>query len=318
MDASRTRDASPCPIGFIGDLDDPWVAAVAATLAETRPDHRVKTPGPLPEHPFGEDASPRAIVVHRNQLVATDAERLSAWRRADPPPTVILLISPYVRYEELERWSGLVEMVVSEAVAAEVLPGRLARRLDGTARREPPPGGRNCRIEVTRGDGELSSALVDACARAGYAAAAVDERAIGGELNGRDSDPRPSPGERVLTIWEVPVLEPGWAEDLAIRSRRTGPVIALGGFADRSVVARARESGAAACLELPCDLDDLIDVVDRVAGRTPADAWPVPARAEPPHRLPPLRRNPRRQPTSMAPTRWPDAGSPPRIPPSDK
>lgn len=318
MDASRTRDASRCPVGFIGDIEDPWIVAIADAIAATRRVHRVKAAGTLPHHPFGEDASPEAIVIHRHQLNATDAERLAAWRDRDRPSMLSLVISPYVRYEDLERWSGLVDMVVSEAIAAEVLPGRLARRLDGSTRRQPPRGSPSCRIEVAGNDGELCRALVDATTRAGYPARAVDELEIGGQPTGRDRDSRSSPAERVLTIWEVPVLEPGWSEDLAGRSRRTGPVIALAGFADRSTVARARASGAAACLELPCDLDDLIDVVDRVAAQTPADAWPTPARAEPPHRLPPPRRNPRRHRNLVAPTRWPDDGPSPRIPPSGK
>jgi hypothetical protein len=93
--------------------------------------------------------------------------------------------------------------------------------------------------------------------------------------------------ERVLTIWEVPVLEPEWAERLERRSRATGPVIALFSFADRMIVAGAKACGAIACLELPCNLDDLLDVIDRTTRSMPLESWPAPARLEPPHVLPP-------------------------------
>ena len=54
-------------------------------------------------------------------------------------------------------------------------------------------------------------------------------------------------------------------------------MIALAGFADRAIVARAREAGAVACLELPCDLDDLVDAVDRAVVATPPDSLADPA-----------------------------------------
>lgn len=316
MDASRTRDGSSCPIRLIGDLEDPWVAAIAQALAAGRRVHRVRCAGPLPDAPFAGLPFPRAVLIHRHHLGSADVERIGAWRAvaADPSPELILAISPYVRYEELERCSGLVDLVVSEAVASDTLPGRLARRLDGYTRHQPPPGGDRCRIEVAGGNGELSRVLVGACMRAGYAAATVDEWEMFGEPAFKGRSPGPVGNERVLTIWEVPVLEPGWCRDLERRAHRTGPVIALAGFADRSTVTRAREAGAAACLELPCDLDDLIDVVDRIVVGTPADSWPSPARAEPPHRLPPPRRNPRRHRNLVAPSRWPDAAPPSTIP----
>ena len=69
---------------------------------------------------------------------------------------------------------------------------------------------------------------------------------------------------RVLSVWDVPVLEPDWPE-LLRRQSSLGPVIALLGFADRATVARAKAAGAAACLDLPFDLDDLLHVVRRVS-----------------------------------------------------
>jgi DNA-binding NarL/FixJ family response regulator len=109
------------------------------------------------------------------------------------------------------------------------------------------------------------------------------------------------------------VLEAGWAQRLEWRARRTGPVIALAGFADRAVVARARGAGAVACLELPCDLDDLVDAVDRTVTLATPESWPIPARVEPPHELPPRRKASRHR-SLVAPPTWPDGGPLPRIP----
>jgi hypothetical protein len=313
MDASRSTDASPCAIGFIGDGDDPWVASIADAIATGRPVHRVNGNGTLPDRPFGEAGLPRAIVIHRHRLGAADAERLKGWRAGagSTVPYMVLCVSPFVRYEELERWSSLVDFVVSEAVAADVLPGRLARRLDGDGRRRPatPP----CRVEVSGGDDELCRALVDACVQAGYAARAVDDLEMGAPPP-RPQDRGSSASDRVLTIWEAPVLEADWAHRLEWRVHRTGPVIALAGFADRAIVARARKAGAVACLELPCDFDDLVDAVDRAVSLTSLDSWPIPSQVEPPAALPPARRKARRVGDLVAQSRWPDRGPLPRIP----
>jgi CheY-like chemotaxis protein len=314
MDASRIVDGSPCPVGFIGDLADPWVAGIAETLEAGRRVVRMACPGPLPETPFDGSPLPRAVIVHRHRLSAADGHRLESWRTrpGDPAPDWILCNSPYVRYEELERWSSLFDLIVSEAVATEILPGRLARRLDGRVRSGPPPDGPSLRIEVAAGTGDLRRVLVEAFTRAGYTARAVEDEDVGGNT-WWERDRRPPPEERVLTIWEVPVLEPAWGRRLEWRSLRIGPTIAMAGFADRSVVTRARQAGAVACLELPCDLDDLIDVVDRTIERTPTASWPIPGRVEPPHRLPPPRRNPRRHRPLVAPSRWPEDGSSPTM-----
>jgi hypothetical protein len=160
----------------------------------------------------------------------------------------------------------------------------------------------------------LCRALVDACIQAGYAARQVDDQEIGGNTQPRPRDRSVAATERVLTIWEMPVLEPGWAQRLEWRARRAGPVIGLAGFADRAIVARARGAGAVACLELPCDLDDLVDAVDRVVSSTPLDAWPIPPRIEPAHILPPPRRNTRRHVSMVAASPWPERGPLPTIP----
>jgi hypothetical protein len=312
-------DASPGAIGFIGDLDDPWIAAIADALSTARVVHRLDCAGSLPDRPFEQVQPPRAIVVHRHKLSVRDAERLDEWRArgGEAAPRLVLCISPYVRYAELERWSGLVDFVVSEATAADVLPGRLVRFIDGVDRSRPRPGAWPVRIEVAGGDDELCRALVDACVAAGYVVEAIDDREIGGIPGARPRQRPVSASARVLTIWEVPMLEAAWGQRLEWRARRTGPVIALAGFADRAVVARAKGAGAVACLELPCDLDDLVGAVDRAVIMTPSESWPMPARAEPPHVLPPRRKTPRIG-SMVASSPWPDRGPLPTIPSSDK
>ena len=131
----------PSAIGFIGDLDDPWIAAIAD--ARRRPARSIASncAGALPDRPFGEAAPPRAIIIQRHNLSLPDARRTEDWRaRAGEPRAVLILcISPYVRYEELERSSGLFDAIISEATAADVLPGRLARRAGWTP--TAPTGG---------------------------------------------------------------------------------------------------------------------------------------------------------------------------------
>jgi hypothetical protein len=73
------------------------------------------------------------------------------------------------------------------------------------------------------------------------------------------------------------MLDPGWPDRMARRSRSSS-VIALMGFADREAVRTARETGASACLEWPCELDDLAYVLDRIA---------APPRADTGHGVPP-------------------------------
>ncbi len=140
-------DASPSPIWFIGDLGDPWVAGIADVVLAAGETQWLNCPGPLPEHPFDREHPPRVIVIHRHGLAGSDADRVRAWREAQggSVPVVILCVSPYVRYEDLERWSGLVDLVVSEATAADVLPGQ-----DGP----PVRGGRTPKSPV-RGAGVL-------------------------------------------------------------------------------------------------------------------------------------------------------------------
>jgi hypothetical protein len=223
---------------------------------------------------------------------------------------LILCVSPYVRYEELERSSALANLVLPEAAALDVLSRHVARLLeqsvDRPARGEAVP----VRIEVAAASDDLAGALVDACTRAGHRAQQVDDRSVGEFQIVRN--PAPGSTERVLTIWEVPILEPGWADRLERHSLATGPVIALLGFGDRTIVGQARAMGAVACLELPCNLDDLLDAVDRAIRTLHPEAWPAGPRLEQPHVLPPRsrRRSPPDEVQFGAPTWSKSSGGP--------
>src|SRR5262249_51225735 len=116
-------DASAGAIWFLGDLSDPWVVSIAEALPSAAGICRLGCTGTLPDRPFEPARPPRLIILHRHRLTAHDADRLMRWR--DPQlvrsaPAVILCVSPYVRYAELERWSGLVDLVISEATAADI------------------------------------------------------------------------------------------------------------------------------------------------------------------------------------------------------
>jgi hypothetical protein len=275
-------------IWFMGDLSDPWVVSIADALSESRSVVRLDCAGELPDRPFDPSHPPRLIVMHRHRLTPGDAEQLRRWREpaaSAAPPALFLCVSPYVRYEDLERWSGLVNLVLSEASAPDVLLRHVARLVDEPASRPARGASPSFRIEVAGTNDELRKALAEACARAGYRVEQVDDGAVGD--NQAPVRPPVAPGQRVLTIWDVPVLEPGWPERLERRSRATGPVIVLFGFADRTTVACAKAHGAAACLELPYNVDDLLDVIDRTARRVPQGSWGTPAKHDAPHILPP-------------------------------
>lgn len=274
-------DASTPTIGFAGDLSDPWVAAIARALS---PFDVVPLPEPgggLPWRAFEPGAGIEILVLHRSRLSPAEVTRLEELRRERGPaawPRVILCVSPYVRYAEIERCAALVEMVTPEATAAETLPHQIARMLEHApghadrSRRGATP------VEVVSTDHELRRVLCEAASHAGYRASDSHALAVGPD----------APAGRTLTVWDVPVLEPRWEERLERRSK-AGPVLALLGFADRATVVQARDAGASACLDLPCALDDLIDALDRMA-RTVARP-----RAEPAHPAPagPIVRAPR-------------------------
>jgi hypothetical protein len=297
-------DSSEGAIWFVGDLSDPWVVSIAGSLGRPSALVQVHCPGELPDRLFERDPLPRLVVLHRQRLTAGDAQRLRDYRSHSPEsarPAIVMCVSAFVRYEELERWSSLADLVLSEATAADVLPRHVARLVEGRDVRTARAATAGFRIEVAGGNHDLCQALVEACTAGGCRAITVDDLDSSG---GAASADVPSlKNEPVLTIWDVPVLEPDWAERLERRSRSSGPVIALVGFADRATVTLAKARGAIACLELPYNVDDLLDVVDRATRSLPPEKWPVPGRAESPHRLPPRPR--RRSVARQTPTATP-------------
>lgn len=251
-------DATTPTVGFAGDLGDPWVAGIARALAGFDLVPCEEPGGGLPRRAFEPDAGLKILVLHRSRLSPADVAGLEELRRELGPaswPRIILCVSPYVRYAEIERCAALVELVTPEATAAETLPHQIERMLEHVpghadrSRRGATP------VEVVSSDYELRRVLREAAAHAGYRATDAPALAVG---------PEAAVAGRALTVWDVPVLEPRWEERLERRCR-LGPVLALLGFADRAAVAQAREAGASACLDLPCALDDLIDALDRMA-----------------------------------------------------
>ncbi|HWE37144.1 MAG TPA: hypothetical protein VG406_11310 [Isosphaeraceae bacterium] len=237
---------------FVGDLGDPWVGAIAAGLpgaVET-----IDAPGDLPES-WPDLGGGGTLVLHRAGLSRGDAARLRRLREGPGgPERVVLVIGPQGRYHQWDAWETLVDASLFEATAAATIARYLAA--------EPPmrPTGPRPAVAVVGGERELARTLAESCARGGFEAT-VD----------RDGRALPAGG---IVVAVVPTLEPDWPEVLAAwaRGRR---VVALLGFADRPTVARAFASGALACLDLPCDPDDLAFVLDRLAPRVePAHALP--------------------------------------------
>ncbi len=267
MEAITRMDPTARRIWFVGDLDDPWVADIAASLSDLDPIQYESRAEAIPEQPFDAAAPARVLILHRSRLTPADVVQLEDLRRklgADLWPRIVLCVSPYVRYAELEACANLVDLILPEATARETLPRELDRLL-GRAAARPDAASDSIAVEVVSTNYEIRNLLREACHRAGYQAS--------------DSPSFQAPAD--LTVWDVPILEPRWTEQLERRSR-SGPVVALLGFADRAAVSAARESGASACLDLPCAIDDLIHVLDRIVKESAV----APRHVQPPHAMP--------------------------------
>ncbi|HEY2158638.1 MAG TPA: hypothetical protein VGH33_23610 [Isosphaeraceae bacterium] len=242
------------PAWFVGDLGDPWVVAIADRLPTAFV--RCACTGELPEAWIGEEPPPGLVVIHRPILTVLDTQRLGRLRaRGDSTARVILCVGPHARHDDLVRAARLFDAVLPEATAAETI----RRHVEPVRAR---PVGRTA-VRVISSIHDVRGVLVAACRGVGFRAEASDDR-----------DETPARG---VVVWDVPVLDPSWPERMALRAR-TASVVALLAFADRETVATARQAGAAACLDWPCDLDDLAYVLERIA------AGP---RAEGGHALPP-------------------------------
>lgn len=233
------------PIWFAGGLDDPWVLEIAEALP--RDGFRLDCPEDLPETWPIDRPTPFALVVHRSNLTAADAQRVARLKaRADRTPRVVLCVGPHARYTEVERWSRMVDAVIPEATAREVVR-RHALAIERTPR---PSGGTRPRVSVVSSNYELRTSLAEAVRAGDFLAEPVAE-------------PTDAP-TGLAAVWDVPVLEPDWPARLGILAR-SRPVVALLGFADRQTVTLARLAGASACLDLPCEVADLLAALDRVA-----------------------------------------------------
>jgi hypothetical protein len=242
------------PAWFVGDLGDPWVVAIAERLPSAFV--RRDCPGEMPESWTVEGVPPSLVVLHRPILTGLDVQRVARLRsRGEPQPRTILCVGPYARHEDLARSARHFDIVLSEATAAETIRRHVEPE-------RPRPAHRPT-VQVVSGLHDIRNLLVDVCRGLGYRAEAA------GDVEGTSA--------RGLVVWEVPMLDPRWPDRMAERARSSS-VVALMGFADREAVVQARQAGAAACLEWPCDLDDLSYVLDRIASGP---------RAEPGHAVPP-------------------------------
>ena len=266
----RDRDAGRS-VRFVGNLDDPWVASIAEALPATT--ERVRCPSDMPEELTDPETAPGVLVLHRAVLSRHDAEGLRRLRSGPTPPRVVLCHGPHVRYADLDRWADLFDATVPEATAREVIARRVFPPGDGVERRAA--AGSRPRVAVVSANAALRLTLAEACEAAGYPVSAA-----------RDWHEAPAAGP---AVWDVPVLELDRPQAQPPRGR-ADPVIALIGFADRAVVTEARARGAAACMELPVDLADLVAVLDRLTA----------ARGEAAHELPPSPAGRRRPATAGA------------------
>jgi hypothetical protein len=307
-------------VWFLGDLDDPWVGSILKSISSQVAVHAVMCAGDVPERPYDPLQPPEVVVLHRSRLSQADVVALARWNpedRSNTLPKIILCFSPYVRYEELEQCGPFVERAVGEATAAEVLSHHLASLVQHGEPTPRIPASDRAPVRVLSSDHGLRSVVTEACISAGFRVIAQRDPCPRGDSPDGLVD-RP-----VLTVYDVPVLEPAWPE-LLYRQCRLGPVVALLGFADRVTVAQAKAAGSSACLDLPQDLDDLIHVLDRLSlSIRPGQPNAPGGRAEAAHLLPrpPVGRvrrgraaildRPPRLP------RWPEADASPRIKQTD-
>jgi hypothetical protein len=288
-------EAADQTILFAGALDDPWVGLIVASITNVAAVRTVDVKGPIPVRLSGDDERLRTVIIHRSRLSQIDLSRIEGYRQENRSKLnleIILCYSPYVRYAELERCSQAVNLLIPEASAFDILPLHLGRNLDRSAATPDLSHRKSTQVEVITTNHALRATLLEICLGAGFGALDSSDsaftlhslrssRARAGAVLSRNDWRHP-----VVTLWDVPVLEAGWPELIEHRSR-LGPVIAMLGFADRATVGLARARGAAACLDLPFNVVDLVDVLDRVS-RTLLDERepPAPARLESPHIVP--------------------------------
>lgn len=281
-------DATRPTIRFVGDLDDPWAMEILGSISDWSDVHAVMCAGEAPDRLCEPNQPPRLLILHRTRLSQADAARIEQWRlgpRANAMPRVILCFSPYVRYAELERCSRGVDLAIPEATAVETLSRHVSRLLERRA--EPPRAAlaADClSVQVISSNHELRAVLSEICLAEGFKV--TSGREFTAQRQGR-ATVADRAATQVLTLWDIPVLELDWPRLLEERTK-LGPVVALLGFADRATVGQAKASGAAACLDMPLDVNDVVHVIERVNRKLRSDpSTKIEGRIEPAHAVPP-------------------------------
>jgi hypothetical protein len=246
-------------VHFFGDLSDSWVVKIADALPVDS--KRDDCPGLLPE----QTPTANILVVHRALLGANDSNILRHWR--EHGPRIILCVGPNVRARDVELLGKSVDVILNDATASEIVARYVGSHdhSDPISPRETLP-----LLAVVASGYEMRRMLVDAAKVAGFPArgfATWDEA---------------TPSR--LAIWDAPVLFPGWEKQLIEPSRKR-TVLAMIGFPDRYSVALARDAGAAACLDFPCDIADLAYVLDRLSAHESSSLL-----IDGPHSVPPTPR----------------------------
>lgn len=190
----------------------------------------------------------RHVVIHRRSLSLAELSVLGQIRKvidAHPSkPRFELIAGDLVRYADLQIATPLVDRIMPESISPEVFGARAYRTAADL------PAGAPVGILTT--NRPLGETLRETCDAFGYRSSI---------LSGW-SDPAVPRG--ALLIWDVPLLSDRWEVRLRDQSRLR-PILTLLGLADRGIVDRARSAGAAACLDLPFEFEDLRDTLARHA-----------------------------------------------------
>ncbi len=248
---------------FVGDLGDPWSATIARAI-----------PGFSIQIAWAEEwesrPSPDVLVLHLPNPGQAEYQRISRWREGliGDMPRLILAVGPHARQAELDRWQGVASEILPEAVAADLLSGRLGRS-DSRPVRQPLP------VIVVSRNFETRALLGDAIRDLGFETTEQSQLPTTG-----------APPLRGLVVWDAPALESRWTEPLE-RHAVAARIVCLIGFVDRELVQQARAAGAAACLDVPWDLGDLSAVLDRLAGELSTGKTGSEILVDPPHEVPP-------------------------------
>ncbi len=232
---------------FLGDLEDPWVQDLARALPPWVPCFS-NSGDTWPDAWPSEVKKPEIVILQRSALIEPDRDQLARLRAsAADALTLVLVVGDHVRYQIRQRWLVEVDAILPDATAKDVI-GRWVEVKSSRRLRAVRPA-----LVVVSQQFETREVLARSCEALGYSCKAIAERPNDIDVSESGS----------CLLWDVPLLDSGWAKELE-QATRSRTVIALLGFANRETVRLARSKGAAACLELPYDLADLAFVLDRI------------------------------------------------------